>query len=173
MTKDNCTKIGFVSKLHGYKGEVTIIIEKEFEDSLIIENLKSLFIEFNEQLIPHFIENIGGTTSAIVVLFEDIKTEAEAKKILRKSVYVLTKDIPESKTPKNDHSLLIGFMVNDKTFGELGMVDAILEFPQQLLLQLNYKSKEILIPLVEPLVAGIDQKKKTIAVDLPEGFLDI
>src|ERR1017187_3147883 len=173
MNKDECTKIGFIAKLHGYKGEVTIYIDDEFEDALMIEDIKTLLIEINEQLIPYFIEKIGGNSSAIVVLFEDINTEAAAKKLLRKSVYLKTKDIPKGREKKDDISQLIGFMIVDKEHGELGIVDAILEFPSQLLLQLKYKSKEVLIPLTEPLVSSINKKKKIINVDLPEGFLEI
>jgi len=173
MNKDECTKIGFIAKLHGYKGEVTIIIDKEFEDALIIEDIKTLLVEINDQLIPHFIEKMGGDSSCMYVLFEDINTEAAAKKLCKHSVYLQNKDIPKSKKPKDDIAALIGFMIMDKEHGELGIVDAILEFPSQLLLQLKYKSKEVLIPLTEPLVSSINKKKKIINVDLPEGFLEI
>ncbi len=173
MTKEECIKIGFVAKLHGYKGEVSIIIDDDFEDVLVLENIKSIFIENNDQLIPYFVEKVGGTTSMMVVLLEDVNNETEAKKLVKKSVYLLKNTIPKRKTPKDDISLLIGYLVVDKVHGDLGAVLDILEFPQQLLLQLKYKSKEVLIPLVEPLIIKINKRNKTISVDLPEGFLDI
>ncbi|MEI6817138.1 MAG: ribosome maturation factor RimM [Bacteroidota bacterium] len=173
MDKNDCIKIGFISKSHGFKGEVKIIIDDAVSDSIKIEKLKTLLLEINNQLIPFFIEETGGEVPVIIVLFEDIDSQDKARKLIDKSVYIPTKELPKAKKKQDDLSSLIGFMIVDKTFGELSSVLDILEYPQQLLLQINYNSKEVLIPLVAPLVTDIDKKIKVITVDLPEGFLDI
>ena len=55
----------------------------------------------------------------------------------------------------------------------LGQVEAVIEQPQQILLQLSIRQKEVLIPLHENTLKNIDRKKKQVHVVLPEGLLDI
>ena len=50
MQKEDCFKVGYISKTHGLKGEVTAILEYELD----FENTSALFLEINENLVPHF-----------------------------------------------------------------------------------------------------------------------
>ena len=53
------------------------------------------------------------------------------------------------------------------------MLDEFVEQPHQLLCRIEIETKEVLIPLHEDTIIKIDQKKKQIIVDLPEGLLEI
>ena len=82
MLKENCFLLGTIFKLHGYKGDVTIFNEEDL--TLDIKNIEFLFIEKNNSLIPFFISKIRNTKPKnILVKFEDINSEDEAKSILR------------------------------------------------------------------------------------------
>jgi 16S rRNA processing protein RimM len=63
--------------------------------------------------------------------------------------------------------------VIDKSKGELGIVDDMMQMPTQWIAQMNYKGKEVLMPLVEQTIESIDLKKKTLHLDLPEGLLEV
>lgn len=173
MDKKDCIKIGFVAKTRAFKGEVIIYFDDDLKVSFDINTIKSFLIEINNQLIPYFVEKISGNDTSCIVLFEDINTHDEAQKLTRKTVYLPQTSTKKIKSPKDYIQALIGYKVIDKTEGELGIAIDILEYPMQLLLKIEYQSKEVLIPLVEPLVTEINKKKKTITVELPEGFLDI
>ena len=173
MDKKDCIKIGFIAKTRAFKGEVIIYFDEDLKVSFDVNKLKTFLVEINNQLIPYFIEKISGNDTSCIVLFEDINTHDAALKLTRKSIYLPESSTKKIKTPKDDIKALIGYKVIDKTAGELSTVIDILEYPMQLLLKIEYQSKEVLIPLVEPLVTEINTRKKTIAVDLPEGFLDI
>ena len=51
-------------------------------------------------------------------------------------------------------------------------MEDIFETPQQLLAQVTYQEKEILIPLNEDFIIKIDNKKKSISLQLPDGLID-
>jgi 16S rRNA processing protein RimM len=49
----------------------------------------------------------------------------------------------------------------------------LFETPGQVLATVWYQGKEVIIPLVDATVVGIDGSRKTIQVRLPEGLLDV
>jgi 16S rRNA processing protein RimM len=68
---------------------------------------------------------------------------------------------------------LKGFTAVDENEGELGEITDIHEYPQQLIAAVTYKNCEVLFPLNEEIIRGIDVVKSIVTVDLPEGLLDI
>jgi 16S rRNA processing protein RimM len=67
----------------------------------------------------------------------------------------------------------LGFIAVDENEGELGEISAINEFPQQLIATVTYKDCEVLFPLNEEIIKGIDVVKNLVFIDLPDGLLDI
>ena len=81
MKKEDCFFLGFVSRKHGYKGHVNIMLETPAKHN----EIAYMFIELNGGLVPFFIdsfrlkkENIG------LVKFEDLDSEKEAQKLVGK-----------------------------------------------------------------------------------------
>ena len=68
---------------------------------------------------------------------------------------------------------LVGFTAIDENEGELGVITAVHEYPKQLIAALTYKNCEVLFPLNEEIIKGIDVVSEILTVDLPEGLLDI
>ncbi len=91
--------------------------------------------------------------------------------LLQKKVW-LTKEDFDNLVSKAAPVNLIGFIVlnNNKRLAE---VEAVIEQPLQVLLQLTMQNKEVLIPLNEGTLLKIDRKKKEIHVSLPDGLLEI
>jgi 16S rRNA processing protein RimM len=67
----------------------------------------------------------------------------------------------------------VGFEVFDETYGSIGKVAAVTAAGLNKLLSIDHGGKEILIPLNSPFIKSVNKTKKKIAVDLPEGFLEI
>jgi len=65
----------------------------------------------------------------------------------------------------------VSFEISDKTLGEIGVIEEIIEYPQQEMAAVTYKDKEVLIPLNDQLIVKIDLDGKRIEMDLPEGLL--
>jgi 16S rRNA processing protein RimM len=56
---------------------------------------------------------------------------------------------------------------------EIGVISEIEEYPQQEMATINYNKKDILIPLNEQFIIKLDNKKKVIEMELPEGLLEL
>ena len=66
-----------------------------------------------------------------------------------------------------------GFRAVDKKLGEIGEITDIDESTINTLFVVEKQGEEILIPVQEEFIAGIDHKKRTITFDLPEGLLSL
>jgi len=107
------------------------------------------------------------------VKFFDISNEVQSRTLLKKDVFMLLSLLPIKKSDNVSPASLKGFTVIDDTHGEIGVVTAVLEMPQQLILEINNGSKNILIPANEDIIHKIDKKRKTIFIDAPDGLIDL
>jgi len=172
MNKQDCFKLGHVSKLHGVKGEVVIVLD--VDDVTRYKKLESVFIEINGQLVPFFIEGITIKNKQAIVKLDGLNTTDQAGMINNMEVY-----LPLSLLPKlNDNTFyfheIIGFNVNDKTYGNIGKVESVLEFPGQNIIQIKDSNKnEILVPLRNEFIIKVDRENKSLEVNTPEGLIDV
>jgi 16S rRNA processing protein RimM len=172
MNYKGFTGIGYIKKTFGYKGELLIKI-KDADYPENIENLESVFFETENQLVPFFIsESSYRDDSSVVAKFEDIDNSTKAQRYCGCRLF-LTDKTAETLFDKNKLEFLIAdFEIIDGKFGSLGKPEEIVKMPQQLLLRLKVKGREVLIPLVEQLIIKIDKKKKQIFINSPEGLID-
>lgn len=158
-------------KLHGLKGGVTISLQAyspaDFPD------LTSVFIEKNNQLIPHFIESVSMKGDKAFIKFEDIDTPEAASAISKASIYLPKSARPRSQRGEFYDDEVMDCEVIDKQYGILGNVTGITVAGPNRLITLLYQGKEVLIPVNSPFITSVNKSKKKISVSLPEGFLDI
>ena len=94
-----------------------------------------------------------------------------AKKLVGKQVYVPAEILGEAKT---DSPLLwIGFNVVDTEKGSLGELVDITQTGHQWIGTIIYDGKEVLLPMVEPLLLEVNLRNKYLRMNLPEGLLDL
>lgn len=170
MLKENCFLLGTIFKLHGYKGDVTIFNEKDV--TLNLKNIEFLFIEKNNSLIPFFISKIRNTKPKnILVKFDDINSEEDAKGILKSAVY-----LPKIFKPlKNTKSIddITGYKVNDQNLGDLGEISYIdSQTPQTLIYVTNNKQK-FCFPMNKEFVKNINTANRIIEVLIPKELLNL
>jgi 16S rRNA processing protein RimM len=171
MKIEDSFRIGAIIKTKGLKGELQLYVDFENLDDIEID---ALFIDTAGKLVPYFVESIKYHHNGTAYLFlEDIDTIEKASKLVKKDVYLPNKLKPKKK--KSDFTLkdLLGFTAIDENEGELGKITAIQELPQQLIATVNYKDCEVLFPLNEEIIKGIDVVKEIVRIDLPDGLLDI
>jgi 16S rRNA processing protein RimM len=163
--------IGKVVATHGLKGE--LIIKHSLGKKTDFKNAQAIFIEkIKDEYLPYFHENSTPKNNEdTIVKLEGIDTKEAAAKLLQKKVW-LTKNNFENLVSTTAPVNLIHFIVfNNKQ--KLGVVESVIEQPQQILLQLTMNNKEVLIPINESTLKKIDRKKKEVHVSLPEGLLEI
>jgi 16S rRNA processing protein RimM len=164
-------KVGYILKPHGLKGEVTISIDAEAPEDF--ESLKSVFVESKQQLVPYFFEAISVRGDKAFVKFEDVDTPEAAQAISKSTLYLPKASRPKSGRGEFYDDEIISFQVSDAERGSIGHVVAVVEAGPNKLLEVDYNGKEVLIPVNSPFITSINKTKKTISVELPEGFLEI
>jgi 16S rRNA processing protein RimM len=171
MKIEDCFRIGSILKTKGLKGEMQLYVDF---DNLADINITGIFIDLSGKLVPYFVESIKfQQKNAAYLYLEDVDTIEKASLLVKKDIYLSNKLKPKKK--KSDFTLkdLKGFTAVDENEGELGEITAIHEYPQQLIAAVTYKGCEVLFPLNEEIIKGIDVVKEIVLIDLPEGLLDI
>jgi len=159
------TQVGYFSKTQGTKGELALKYNVDF----FVEEVNAIFIETVTGKAPYFVKEIKQNNANLIVGLEDIDSIEKAKTLVGKAVYINSKFIDTS----NEEFNWIDFEVIDHLHGNLGKIIEVNNNAHQLLVTINYKTKEIILPLVEELIEKIDEEKKQIFYKSPEGLIDI
>ena len=163
MKKLDFQYLGQFIKLYSFKGEVILYSEIKSE---IVEQLDSIFVNFNESQVPFKIVKLKSHKKNIYrTKLENIESEDDAKRFINKSVYI-------EKNEKIDDDNFENFKVYDKD-KYLGVVISTYNKTGQTLIEVKMSKKTILIPLVDELIKAISYEEQKIQMILPEGLLDI
>ena len=171
IKKEDVFKIGQFAKPHGIKGEITLLTTSDvFDDS----DDPFIVCEFEGILVPFFIEEYRyKSDSAILVKLENIDSELQAREFSNLEVYYPLDAAVGDLVGDMTWDSFVGYVVTDTKLGVLGPITMVDESTINVLLQVNYKGNEILIPAAEELILGVDHDKKLLEVALPDGLLDL
>jgi len=136
--------------------------------------LDTVFIEIAGKLVPYFVSSIKYLQkNAAYLVLEDVDTIEKASALIRKDIFLPNKLKPKKKKQEFTLLDLVGFTAIDENEGELGVITDIHQYPKQLIAAVTYKNCEVLFPLNEEIIKGIDVVSEILTVDLPEGLLEI
>lgn len=175
--EQNYVAIGYTKKAHGLSGELKVSIEAAYlEDFLKNERV---FIAVKGTKIPYFIAQMRGK-GELIVQFEELHDRDAAIMLQSKEIFLREEDLladHERELEMEDDGLkyehLTGYTIWEQTQGEIGVIGEVLDMPQQEMAFVRYKGREILIPLNENFITGIDDKVRMVRMSLPEGLLDM
>ena len=172
MNKADCFHLGYVAKLHGFKGEVSLFLDVTNPEDY--QTLDAVFVEINGQLSPFFVESFKLKNKGFAaVKFEGVNTENDARLLLRKNLFLPAQILPKlSGTHFYDHEV-VGFTVVDVNYGEVGKLESIVDLQVNPLIQIMKGEKEVLIPLIEGVVVELDRKKKIMTINAPAGLIEL
>jgi 16S rRNA processing protein RimM len=160
-------KIGKLTRLHGVKGSVVLqLLGKDVPDS---KKTRSFFVEINQIPTPFFITEIKLSGKSLVLTFDSVTTVEAAQKIMNCSVWIEEKDL-QKQIPVKD---VTGYVLNDKTKGDLGSINEVIDMPGQKMFSITIKEQEVLLPFTPDLIVKIDHKAKTVFYNAPEGLIDM
>lgn len=172
ISKDNCFYLGYISKAQGFKGGLIAFFD--VDDLRNYARLDHLLIELHGVLTPFFIETINLKDKNFVHLkIEGVDSQDAAIELAGNEIYLPLEDLPKLKDDEYYLHDLVGMTVIDATSGEVGVVEKVLDYNNNPLLQILQNSEEILVPLIDNFVKQVDKKAKTIYIDVPEDLLDI
>jgi len=171
IPKTDCEKIGFFRKTHGVHGNVVLEFETHFEYS--VEESIRFFVEIEGLLVPFFIAENGlrfTTANAAIVTLDWVDNEKYAKRLIGSSVYLFAEEIIDD--PEESEETFEGFLLIDQKLGEIGMINQVDDYSGNIVLTVNYRGREVLVPYNDEISVSLDENLKTITLNLADGLLD-
>src|SRR5690606_16370261 len=97
----------------------------------------------------------------------------DADKVMGSEIYLPLSFLPKLKGNKFYYHEVVGFSVEDKEHGDIGIIESINDTTPQALFEIKKDDKQLLIPVRDEIIVKIDRENKTIFVDTPEGLVDL
>lgn len=159
--------IGVLVKPHGLKGEV--VMKLEATGLSIIKKFQTVYIEQFSSKIPYVLEYADSLkVDRIRLKLKGVDSSEIAESLRGLMVYQVVELLP-----KIDVIDFTGYLLLDENGDEIGEVIQVIENPAQDILVVDFDGKEVLIPLTEDLLIGIDQNEELIQMEIPDGLLDL
>ena len=171
MQKEDCFYFGKVIKTHGIKGEISIRIDAD--DPAAYRGVAFILLEIHKNLIPFFIQKISLHSNKAYIKLQDVDTIAQATEMAGMEIFLPLDLLPKLSGNKFYFHEIPGFKIVDESFGLLGKIEQVLEYPSQALIQVFVNSKEVLIPIQEEVITRLDRRSKTMYIKAPEGLIDL
>lgn len=169
---NNFIPAGALTKTIGLNGALQLKLNPDF--ARLYNRINGLFIELHGQYVPYLIVKLQPKSGGnMLVELEDIETIADAQQLVGRDVFITKDVLPTLGNREFYHHEIEGFTVIDTVAGELGIIDNVIDMPQQSIIAVQYKGQEVLIPLAGEILVGIDRDKKTITVTCPDGLIDM
>lgn len=157
---------GVVEKTHGTQGEMRV--------SINIRKPKTewAFLEIQGKPVPFYVQSLQFTfDDEAIIKLRDVDSIEKASFLIGSQLL-----IPKGKQRKRDlhqEDEFVGYKLIDETLGLIGTVEALEEYPNQILIRSRYQDQEVLIPAVEAFIKEINEAEQTIYLQLPEGLLSV
>jgi len=172
MQKENCFYLGKIVRKYSFKGE--LLIKLDTDEPEMFTGMESVFVEKNKNLIPFFIERSSLHKSTLLrVKFEDIDSESDADSLMNLHLFLPLNMLPELTGNRFYFHEIIGYTIEDKSFGEVGVITGVNDGTAQALFEINRDGKEILIPINDDIIKNVDRDTKTILLDVPAGLIEL
>ncbi|PWJ42958.1 ribosome maturation factor RimM [Sediminitomix flava] len=171
MRKEDCYELGYITRPHALAGEVAVMLDVDSPEDYA--ELDSVFLEVNRQLVPYFVETLTFHRNRFIIKFEDVETIEDAEKLRGCKLYLPLDVLPELEEGQFYYHEITGFTCIDEKEGEIGTVKAVYTGGPQDILAIDHNGVEVLVPIHDDLVKGIEREKNEIYVSLPEGLIDL
>ncbi len=163
---ENLVHIGHASRVHGYKGQIKIVLNP----NTLIKKPKGLvlFVEFANKPVPFFLTSFQPQAEQLIVQFEDIDGDEKASELIGRRVFADEKLVT---VEVDDLQKLNGYNVIDQDDKSIGTVSEIVNY-NQYLVKVMIDGSEVLLPMNEETLLGIDDANKILHLHIPEGLLE-
>ena len=165
-------KIGRLGKTHGVKGELTFHFTDDVFDRTEADYV---FVEIDGLQVPFFFEEYRfRSEQTALVKFEGVDDADRATQMVGCDVF-FPRELCDSNDDEFSWAEITGFSIIDAGSGRLvGEVKAVnLTTINTLFEVLSPDGRQLLIPANDDLVADIDRQQRTIAMNIPQGLLEI
>ena len=171
IKKEEVNRIGIFNKPHGIHGELQFTFTDDIFDRA---DCDYLVCQLDGIFVPFFIEEYRfRSDSTALVKLEGVDTTERARMFTNVDVYFPVEHVDEAEAGELSWNFFIGFRMEDVHHGLLGEVVDVDITTVNTLFVVEQEGEELLVPAQEEFILGIDQEKKLITVELPEGLLNL
>lgn len=167
--KADCFFLGYIGRTFGYKGE--LVVSLDVDEPARYADLKSVLVEIKGSLVPYFIEDIRWRDRDAVWRFEGLTPE-EAARLVGCELYLPLSALPPLTGDRFYFHEVVGFTVEDEAAGELGTLTRVYDNGPQPILSIDHDGKEIMVPLIDEFMRGVDRENRRLKIAAPEGLVD-
>ncbi len=172
MSPEYFTKIGYLKKTKGVRGDIYLWIEAPFVNCF--EQVPFVSIRINGDYVPFFIENLLGSEGEYIVKFDDIHNPEDARKLTGCGLYISKEQwetcAASSDTFVDKHLAFRDYRIIADGYPEDMFIQKITEYPAHLMAEVTTGEQHKLIPFIEEWILEIHHDQKQITMDLPEGL---
>jgi 16S rRNA processing protein RimM len=164
--------IGQITKLHGIHGEVILVSENTFSNEL--KKTEWVFLIIDGLPVPfRILESTLRSEDTAVLKIEGYNTPEESEELIGHDIYIEQKRRKSADKAAVDVHSIKDYLVIDRIRGKVGKASEVIDYDGNLVLQVWHEDIEILIPVDESIILGVDDDKREIFIDAPDGLLDL
>lgn len=169
MDLDSLHHLGRLGKPWGHQGELTVHLESvEPED---IQHAGALFVDIEGQKVPFFFSKLHDKGRELLIKFDDIEDPQAAALLVGRDIYAPPGHLSDGSDESWDPEEFIGCIVMDDVHGELGEVTGLEGTDGNPVLVVLKGEQEILIPVSDEIIVGLDPEENIIQVRTPPGLV--
>ena len=105
-----------------------------------------------------------------VVAFEGVSGPDMLREYVGRSCLALRSSLDADVLEHDSHTLK-GFALEDETLGRVGRISSVDQMPGQVMLTVQGRFGEVLVPLADDLVVSLDREAGVLHMDLPRGLI--
>jgi 16S rRNA processing protein RimM len=167
-------QIGQIVKPHGLQGELAVTTHSDLFDEI---EPSCLICELDGIYVPFFVEDLRyKNDETLLVKFEGIDSTEDAKELIKAPLFIEKKYVPEEigQSEVEGIDYYIGFRLLDAKGAEIGTIEGVDDSSENVLfLVIDPQDQEYYIPATDEYIIEINDEKRTMSMNLPEGLLDL
>ena len=173
MTQDNCFLLGKITKPYSFKGEV--VLWMDVDDSAPYEGVDTLWLPQQSALVPYAVESLRRNKDRFVVRLSDVNTEAAAKQLSGKDVWLPLTEMAPMEDGKFYFHEVQGWTAIDRSTGDaVATIVHVVDQGAYPMLEVEFDNgNQGFIPLPDHVQVDVKREEQKLALDLPEGLLDV
>ncbi|MGM0377529.1 MAG: ribosome maturation factor RimM [Bacteroidota bacterium] len=172
LNKKDFIPAGSIAKPHGVSGEIAIRINPDI--SVREEGPGFIFVDIEQGLVPFRVGSFRYKSENVILVSLPLFSEEEKiKALVNHSVYLSPEDVGQDSSEATNLNAFTGYRVKDTKEGIIGEISGIQDISNNPLFIVEGPNGEILIPVAEELVVGIDDKARIVEMEIPDGLLDM
>ena len=173
MTQDNCFLLGKITKPYSFKGEV--VLWMDVDDSEPYEGVDTLWLPQQGILVPYAVESLRRNKDRFVVRLADVNTEAAAKQLSGKDVWLPLTELAPMEDGKFYFHEVQGWTAVDRSTGDaVATIVHVVDQGAYPMLEVEFDNgNQGFIPLPDHVQVDVKREEQKLVLDLPEGLLDV